>query len=260
MTQFYINSIGVVAPGFNGFIEFCDVLSYKKDYLCEPVNLIAPNMLPANERRRSSDSVRLALSVAEQVMSDFLINDSVSAVFSSSFGDSLITHKLCEQLSLSPPMASPILFHNSVHNAPAGYWSIATKNMCPTNSIACGNSSFSAGLIAAVSDLMSQSNQVLFVCYDIPYPFPLSEECTTENAFACAILLSSVPGQQDLATITLETTNDEITVMNFSEIELLRKDNPAARCLPLLELISYKKGECVLEYLDGINLKVKICA
>ncbi len=258
MKQVFINAVGVIASGVHNYEELLSVLNGQRKYVHEEVKLNPPNLLPANERRRSSESVRLALSVTEQVMDDFIDNGSVSAIFSSAFGDTLITHKLCEQLCQTPPMASPILFHNSVHNAPAGYWGIATQNLCQTNSIACGDSSFSLGLISAYSELMTQSEQVLLVCYDFPYVFPLSDKCKVTQTFACAFLLSTKSGLNNYGEMLIQTTTEDITTLKDVDMELLRKDNPAARSIPLLDLIEKKQGECVLDYIDGLNLKVTL--
>ena len=49
-------------------------------------------------------------------------------VFTSSSGDGDNVHEICETLAAADRQVSPTRFHNSVHNAPAGYWSIATRS------------------------------------------------------------------------------------------------------------------------------------
>ncbi len=47
------------------------------------------------------------------------------AVFACSGGDTDVINRLCSALMLPGCPVSPQQFVNSVHNAPAGYWSIA---------------------------------------------------------------------------------------------------------------------------------------
>ena len=157
MTTIYLDKLGITAPGLADWSASVAVLRGEEEYLAEPLKLLAPELLPATERRRSSDSVRLALRVAEQALSlEEAQRLKPAAIFSSAYGDPVITHKLCELLSGTPPMASPTMFHNSVHNAPAGYWSIATANPATTTSIAAGEESFATGLLYAAAQVIAE--------------------------------------------------------------------------------------------------------
>ena len=53
----------------------------------------------------------------------------LATVFSASGADGHNCHALCEQLATDDRQLSPTRFHNSVHNAAAGYWSVATGAM-----------------------------------------------------------------------------------------------------------------------------------
>ena len=73
----------------------------------------------------------------------------VATVFTSSSGDPDTIHQILETLASDQRELSPTRFHNSVHNAPAGYWSIATQSREPSTSLSHDDESFQAGLLEA---------------------------------------------------------------------------------------------------------------
>lgn len=258
MITIYLNSVAVAAPGLGDWAAAVKILRGEGDYLAEPLKLTAPELLPATERRRSSDSTRLALRVAEQALplaAARLLKP--AAIFSSAYGDPTITHKLCELLSGSPPTASPTMFHNSVHNAPAGYWSIATSNPATTTSIAAGEASFATGLLYAAAQIIAEQAPLLLVTYDLPYPKPLSDKCAVSAPFASALLLDHQASEQSIAQLSLSLDEGLETTMDLP-LESLRRDNPAARALPLLATLALAGGECLLPYLAQQRLRIKV--
>ncbi len=261
MTTIYLNQVGITAPGLADWQASQAVLRGEQDYVAEPLKLVAPQLLPATERRRSSDSVRLALRVAEQALSlQEAQTLKPAAIFSSAYGDPVITHKLCELLSGTPPMASPTMFHNSVHNAPAGYWSIATANPATTTSIAAGDESFATALLYAAAQVITEQRPLLLVSYDLPYPQPLAAKCAVTAPFASALLLSHQASDASLAQLTLGLDKGGDSAMKSRVLDKLRRDNPAARALPLLACVATGSGECRLPYLGEQRLHIEVAA
>jgi hypothetical protein len=260
MTTIYLNAVGIAAPGLTNWASAEAILRGEAGYLTEPLKLTAPELLPATERRRSSDSVRLALRVAEEALPLQAAQAlTPAAIFSSAYGDPTITHKLCELLSGTPPMASPTMFHNSVHNAPAGYWSIATGNPATTTSIAAGDESFATSLIYAAAQVVSDRCPLLLVSYDLPYPRPLADKCKVTAPFASALLLSHQADEGCIARLTITLDDSSATTMDeSSSLESLRRDNPAARALPLLAKVARGSGECRLPYLTEQRLQITV--
>lgn len=260
MKPLAIRGLGILAPGISGWEAACEVLSGCKAYLPEPLSRLAPDILPATERRRSSDSTKLAISVAQQAVTQGGIEpDGMVSVFSSSIGDPAILHNLCDELSAPAPMVSPTRFHNSVHNAPVGYWSIATGAMGAATSLAAHESSFSAGLLAAAAQSLSEQTPVLFICYDIPYPLPLAACRPIAETFAVAMVLDPATSESPLGCIAVDLVPATVasTEMEDERLETVRVGNPAARSLPLLQLIaSAQAGEIVLAHNQGLGLKV----
>lgn len=259
MITVYLSAIGVTAPGLHDWNSAAQVLRGALAYTAEPLKLTAPELLPATERRRSSDSVRLALRVAEEALSMEAARQlQPVAIFSSAYGDPTVTHKLCEMLSETPPAASPTLFHNSVHNAPAGYWSIATANQHPTNSIAAGSYSCAAGLLNAVAQCIAERQQVLLINYDLPYPQPLASHCPVVAPFASALLLSHQPEPHSQFSLGIKLAAAAASTMEHGELEALRQGNPAAQLLPLLQAIAHGQGSCCLPYSEQQQLCIEV--
>ena len=77
-------------------------------------------------------------------------------------GDLAITDYMCETLATDPTAVSPTKFHNSVHNAAAGYWTIAAGAMEPATAI---SADFAMGLLEALAQLATGADAVLLVGY-----------------------------------------------------------------------------------------------
>lgn len=249
--QVFVSAIGIKAPGFS---DAEDLKRLSTDSPVDPTDfsINAPELLPRAEKRRSSDSVRIALEAAQQVLDQKLSNSlQVSALFSSAYGDPMVTHKLCDMLSQQPSSASPTLFHNSVHNAPAGYWSISSHYHGNTNSIAAGDHSFANGLWLAASHCLFDQGNVLLTCYDLPYPEPLNQKCPVSMAFAVSLLLSAQQQSDSRYQLQMQLASDQPpTRMSIAQWEALRLGNPAARSLPLLQAIQEAKDRSVLLQLN----------
>ena len=106
------------------------VLGGSQPYQPRKTVLPPPALLPAAERRRSGAIVKLTLATGlEAIAAAGLDAASLPSVFSASGGDGENCHAICEMLASDDRQISPTRFHNSVHNAAAGYWSIATGAM-----------------------------------------------------------------------------------------------------------------------------------
>ena len=91
-----------------------------------------PQAVPPKERRRAGLMINLAVEVAHQACENAGVDKTViPSVFVSALGDTAITDYMCRKLSQPEKMLSPTKFHNSVHNAPSGYWTISSENRMP---------------------------------------------------------------------------------------------------------------------------------
>ena len=160
-----------------------------------------------------------------------------ATVFTASDGDLDIIHRICTSLTMPAKPVSPTHFHNSVHNAPAGYWAIAANAQLASTSISGGDASFAAGLLDAITFSSCEQQPVLLVAYDVPSAVePLASARPMCSAFAAAMVITPTQSAQTIAALDCKLTASHLpTTCTNKELELLRMGNPAARSLPLLE-------------------------
>ncbi|MGA7965504.1 MAG: beta-ketoacyl synthase chain length factor [Gammaproteobacteria bacterium] len=256
MSALGVRGIGFAAPGLVSWPAALECLADGAPYQPEPLPRLNPAGLPANERRRLSTTMRLALTVAgEAVVAAAADPVSVLTVFASANGDGDIIHSICEELARPEPAVSPTQFHNSVHNAPAGYWSISAHAMTPYTAVSAHDGTFAAGLLEAAS-LAAAGAPVLLVVYDRPLPMPLGETRPSHDAFACALVLQAGTPADISLELSLEDGGVEST-LGDAELEKLRAGNPAARALPLLERLAHgTPGRVCLPYIGHTRLTI----
>jgi len=248
MNAVFIDAIGLAAPGLPTWRDALPVLRGEQPYAPTPLANYAPTLLPANEQRRATATVRLAFRVGEEAIRDSGQDAArLATVFASSDADMMVSHRICTALAQSQRLVSPTDFHNSVHNAPSGYWHIGAHSHLPSSAVAGHDFSFAVGLLEAISQTLSDAQSTLLVCYDVPAPEPLLERRPLGNPFAVAMLLSPSRSTNSIAQITLATLDDNEaeTPMTEPQWETLRRSNPAARALPLLQLLARRQSDVV---------------
>ena len=256
--QVFVATVGIVGPGLDGWAASRPILAGLSEHRMAPISRSIPDILSAAERRRSSQSARLAITAAQEALrAGDLRGDEIATVFASSDGDGAITQEICEALAGAAREVSPTSFHNSVFNAPAGYWSIATGSRLASTSVCAYDVSFAAGLIEAAAYATAEHQPVMLIASDLPYPIPLHSIRPVEQSFAAALLITPTARSVSLmrCEISLEPRR---TTTDFPDglPENLRS-NPAARCLPLLAVLARQTTETVsLEYSDEIDLVV----
>jgi Beta-ketoacyl synthase, N-terminal domain len=255
-----LEGLAVLGPGLSDWPAARAVLAGEQPYRAAPTAAPAPALLPPNERRRSGLAVKVALAVGAAALATGARDAAgLSTVFTSSTADGDTCHAICEQLAGSERLISPTRFHNSVHNAPSGYWSIATRSMAVSTSLCGYDASFGAGLIEACALLHAQRQPVMLIAYDAPYPEPLLSKRPVRDAFGLALLLAPPGGAAALARLELALTDDAPDTLADAGLESLRRNVPAARSLPLLGLLARgAAGGAVIEYLDGPNLALQV--
>ena len=132
----------------------------------EALQLPSPEMLPANERRRASQVVRLTQACIQQVLKDcpFPV-ESLRSVFATDEGTGEICQQVLQAVSTTRQV-SPLVFSNSVQNAPSGYFSISWRNRQSSTVVSLGLESFASGLLCAVTEAITCEQPILLVAYD----------------------------------------------------------------------------------------------
>ncbi|MED5618425.1 beta-ketoacyl synthase chain length factor [Ideonella sp. BN130291] len=252
--------IGLQGPGFADWATGRAALHDPALWHSAPTVLVPPARLPPAERRRAGAIVKLCIAVADQACAQAGADTlQLATVFTASAGDGANCSALCEVLATPERMVSPTRFTNSVHNAAAGYWHIATTSRAPSTSLCAHDASFGAGLLEAASQCVAWQRPVLLVAGDTPYPEPLNGARPLPDAFACALLLAPAgQGGNALAQLRLQLDAGTPTACEGASLEALRQAIPAARGLSLLQALAQGAAQCTVEYQDGLALRVDL--
>lgn len=250
-----VEGVGVWSPSIADFAALRRVLdgaAIAASSTRPPASALSPN-----ERRRAPESVLVAIEAASQAVAmSGRAADTLACVFASAYGDQATTDYMCRVLAGAPTELSPTRFHNSVHNAAAGYWTIAANCRAPSSAICAGHASFGAGFFEAAVQACTEQRAVLFVCSDTPGVGPLGELIGCTHPFGSALVLSpcndnGTPALQ-LATVTDSPAHAPLP----AECTAWMRDNPSAASLPLLAMLARGGGECVLALSDRTGLHV----
>ncbi|MDN5873683.1 MAG: beta-ketoacyl synthase chain length factor [Sinobacteraceae bacterium] len=260
MIEVRVDAVGFIAPGLCGWEQTRAVLRGEAAH--EPAELppYKPGLLPPNERRRAPPAVCQAFRVAEDAFSHSALPASqCTAIFTSSEADTNVVYRINKALATATRVVSPIDFHNTVHNAAAGYWSIAVSSHQGSNSICAYDWSFAAGLLEAATLCAVEERPTLLVAYDIPVPDILKSRHPISIPAGTALVLLPAQKDESRSQLRITCTGDAPqTQMSNPQLEALRLGNPAARSLPLLELLALGKGGHVGIENGATNLLIEV--
>ena len=257
MTKVHVAGVGLLAPGLPGWEASRAVLAGYAPWQPGEVTLPPPAILSATERRRAGPVVRLALAVAgEAAAASGLPPASLRPVFGSANGDSVTVCAILDGLTDPAGFVSPTQFHNSVHNAAAGYWSIGTKSDRPATCLGCHDWTFGAALMKAVAECAAEREPVLLCLYDVPMPAPLDAKRPTEGLFGAAFVL--VPEGSGLSVaLVWQGQENPSRLVGGGDLATFAATNPAARSLALLQALAQGGGTFDAPLLDG-HLRVTV--
>jgi len=201
---------------------------------------LQPELIPPRERRRAPQFVKMAVEVMLQACRTAGMEPGrPAAVFASQMSDMETTDYICRVLAQSPELVSPTRFHNSVHNAAVGYWSIATGSRAAANAVAAFEWSVPMAVLEAGVQVTSEQTPVLVVTEDAAPPAPFDYICPGARPFAAALLLTP-PGasKRALAHCRLRTLDG---AGRWPELPRGMPEglagNASARIIPLLQAL-----------------------
>ncbi|MEO8485922.1 MAG: beta-ketoacyl synthase chain length factor [Betaproteobacteria bacterium] len=264
-TRLAIRGVGVLAPGLEGWSAARDVLCGDAAWRDQPVASPDVQQLPITERRRVNATSRWAIAVADEAVAslDASTRATLSAVFASADGDGDVLDQTLAALAAAEPTLSPTLFHNSVFNAPVGYWSIATRSRGWATMICGGEGSAAAALLEGASQAYASGGAVLCVCVDLGYPGRLAGLHAPGRSFACGIVLDAQPaaggawGSLAIGAGIVPSAGRTATDAPLAAFE----GNAAAELIPVLARIARREsGVVALPYFDGQALRVEVVA
>lgn len=255
-----ISGISLMAPGLSSWVTARATLRGEQDWGAEDLPLPKPAGLHPGELRRLPAQVKLAVAVAETACADAGLNASdLPTVFASGQGDLATTDYMCKTLARSPAAMSPTKFHNSVHNAASGHWSIASGCRAPSTAVSSEQYSFAAGLFQAAVQAVADDTPVLLVAYDSASAAHglVGELRPMAQPFATAMVLS--PGGSRLMLDTQAGVAE--SACQSASLEPLRGQNFIARSLPLLEALALERpADLAMSLSSGLSLRLRVAA
>ena len=243
----WISGLAVLADGMAGWGPARAILRGEAAWQPTPCALPPPAILAPNERRRTSPVVRLAMTVAGEACAAAGCDPAtVHNVFGSSNGDGMVVNTILQALTDPTAGVSPTQFHNSVHNAAAGYWTIGSQSHQPVACFGGYDWSWGFSLLQAAAEAVVEEKTVLLCVYDMTMPQPLAQKRPTRGTFGVGLVLSPHPVPHAPAVLDMEygpkgAADTALTLPDAQTTAALRAlchDNPAARCLPLLAAIA----------------------
>lgn len=254
--RLYVEGIGLWSPQLADFAALRALLDGAAS--TPPAARPTASLLPANERRRAPASVLLAVEAATQAVAMSTRDAAgLTCVFASAHGDQAITDDMCATLARAPDELSPTRFHNSVHNAPVGYWTIATGCHAPSTAVAARHASFGAGLLEAASQVLADNRPVLLVCSDTAGAGPLRAINGCVQPFASALVLAPAAGPATKARLDLRLAGRQTDTALPEPLATWRAGNPSAAALALLALLATPgPGRCHVAAATALGLHI----
>jgi hypothetical protein len=217
-----------------------------------------PAILAPTERRRAGATTRFALAAAMEA-TEGEDRASLETVFASANGDGAVIGAMMAAMHEPEGAISPTQFHNSVHNAAAGYWHIAAGSTAPSLSVGGHDGAFAAGLLAAMSSVAAGGRPILLCAYDTPMPPPFDEVRRTDFPFASAMVLRPEAAGAPRAELELTYRQGAALPSHAEGLDALAGGNAAARALPLLRALAARRAAVLhLPYLADAHLELRV--
>jgi len=226
-----------------------------------PVKRPSPAVLAPAERRRAPDTVALALEVAAAATAASGRDArALPCIFVCSEGDLTINDYMCTTLATEPTLLSPTKFHNSVHNAPVGYWTIGTGCMESSTSLSAFDRSFAAGLLEAATQCAADGRALLLVAYDIAAIGALASSTVSDGMLAVAMVVSPEPTALSVASLGWSLVpGDGIALPLRSDAARSLQRNAMADALPLFEALASESTETLdLPLSRSLSLRIQL--
>jgi hypothetical protein len=237
---FFVDGVAFWAPTLPGWAHARAAFRGEAAPLEVPAKRPAPELLAAAERRRAPDTVALALEVAAAAVRESgRAADAMPSIFTSAHGDLAINDYMCTTLASQPTLISPTKFHNSVHNAAAGYWTIATGCREASTALSAFDASFGAGLLEAASQCGADARPVLLVAFDVEATGALASVTDSTGLLACALVVAPEASERSIAAFDWTLASGPATAPAArSQAARSLAGNAMSGALPLLEAIA----------------------
>jgi hypothetical protein len=255
----YIEGVAIWSEQLPGWDIARRILRGEMDASHDTPGRPSPDLLPPNERRRAPDTVAIALEVGANACAHAQRDpSSLPSVFASTHGDLAITDYICETLALTPELMSPTRFHNSVHNAAAGYWAIATGNTQPYTALSAERYTFGSAMLEALVQAQCDKEAVLLVAYDTDARGPLATVVKSTGRLGCALVLNCQPSASTKYVLRWQTREGGTGHAADPENASLAAGNAMAVALPVFEAIARSAGHTSCAIAPTMSLDLEI--
>ena len=162
--------------------------------------------LPPIQRRRLGLPTRMALHVMHALESGMAREiRSVPIVHATRYGEYDKAFRVMDGLCKGVA-ASPAAFSQSVHNTPAGLYSIFNEDEAPSTTISAGTSTPEQAFVEAAALLACGQGQVRVLLSDAPLPEAYKTwKQPDDQAWAAAILVTAPAADGDTVTLTWQS-------------------------------------------------------
>jgi hypothetical protein len=257
----FIDGVAFWAPSLPGWDVARAAFRSEGALMVPPAQRPAPELLAPIQRRRAPDTVTLALEVASRAVAQAgLAATQLPSVFVSAHGDLGINDFMCSTLAEAPTLVSPTKFHNSVHNAASGYWTMATGCTLASTALTAFENSFAAGLLEAASQCAADDRAVLLVGYDVEARGALKCVTRSRGLLAAALVLSPRRSGCSLASLAWSLQPGRATDCGLrSEAARSLAHNAMVGAVPVFEALASQCQETLLMPLSAmLSLKLRI--
>jgi len=236
----FVEGMALWAPGLQDWSSARAAFRGVRAAAQPETRLPTASLLTASERRRAPETVALALEAARMAVaaSGRQAND-LLGVFVSAHGDLPIIDNLCATLASDPLQMSPTKFLHSIHNAPAGLWSMVGGGWQPNTTLTAFNCSFAAGLLESAVQCDAEQRPVLLVGYDTDPKGALTETMARSGALAVALVLAHERSARSSHSLTWALRNaGPPPSRSQSAAAQALANNGMADALPLFEALA----------------------
>jgi hypothetical protein len=184
---------------------------------------------------------------------------SLPSVFACTYGDLAISDYMSATLASDPALVSPIRFHNSVHNAAAGYWTIGTGCSEPYTALSAKDATFGSGLLEALTQAAALDRPVLLVAYDGEAKGPLATAVPAKGLLAAAVIVAPDAGERPCARLSWRLHLGRTSTPPRSEAARSCAGNGMAGCTPFFEALAAGESSLVeLALQPAMQLEVAV--
>lgn len=257
-----MRAVGICAAGLPNWASASSVLAGDVTFEFCPPPYRSLEELPPTERRRINETSRLACLAAGDALAHLSPGAAAGmpAIFTSTDGDGIVLAQMLNALAQRDVVISPTAFHNSVYNAPAGYWTIASRSTAPSTTVCADAASFAVALLEGYAQAITTHGPVLVVAVDAPFPEAIRVLGRSAAAFACAIVIEGAPELANGPRIERWKVGSSVELSHSNdEIAAAYAGNGAAAALPLLRALARCEATWVaLPYVDQTWLELEV--